>query len=86
MKRQIVKTVDVPQKVTAIGNRNGSILIFGENSGVWKMNAEGKLTAEDISVKGKITAYTWSRHKHRAAVGTESGDIFILGTNGNRLR
>lgn len=86
VKRQIVKTVDVPQKVTAIGNRNGSILIFGENSGVWKMNAEGKITAEDISVKGKITAYTWSRHKHRAAVGTESGDIFILDTNGNSLR
>ena len=86
VKRQIVKNIDMPQNITAIGKREGNVLVFGEKSKAWQVNSVGKLTPEDIRVNGEITAYTWSKDKQRASVGTENGDIFILDANGNSLR
>ena len=81
-RRMVKKTYDIGQPITAIGDRNGTVMIFGKDGGVWAINPDGKIDKKELMVKGTVTAYTWSDKRQQAAIGTTSGDIYLLDANG----
>lgn len=81
--RKITKSVDLPEKVSAMGNIQGIGIVFGQDGGVWSIGANGELTQDRMLVKGAVTAYAWSEKNKLAAVGTKNGDIYIVDENGN---
>ncbi|MGN0281158.1 MAG: WD40 repeat domain-containing protein [Prevotella sp.] len=80
--RKVTMTVDVPQEITAIGEKDGTYIVFGNKGKSWTIDDEGTLTTNEILVKGIVTAYRWSKENNVAAVGTESGDIYIIDEQG----
>lgn len=84
-KQQIVNKCATSESISSVGNQNGNWLIFGKNKGCWRVDEKGTLGTCEIKVGEAITAYAWSEENHQAAVGTMSGNIYLLDETGKIL-
>ncbi len=84
--KQISRTIDLPQRLSTLGKKEGEWLVFGNEGGVWRMDKLGNLIPEEMSVNGTATTYTYSPELKQAAIGTEKGEIFLMDNYGNTLK
>lgn len=85
-RKQIVKTVPLPQKLTALTHKEGQWFIFGDEAKLWLLRPDGTLTALERWIDETITACAWSPELEMSAAGTENGNIYLIDSNGNSVR
>lgn len=84
--RAIAQAIPLAQPLSALGFRNGHWLAFGKNGGLWIVGTDGTLTPQDRWGDEEVTSYVWSDSQQIAAIGTESGDIYLTDSLGNTIR
>ena len=80
---------DVPERITALGEREGALLIFGEKGGAWTVTANSGMEVLDWPLSEPVTAYAWTSDAsglQMAAAGTQEGDIWLTDASGNVIR
>ena len=85
-RKQIVKTVPLPQKLTALTCKEGQWFIFGDEAKLWLLRPDGTLTALEHWIDETITACAWSPELEMSAAGTENGNIYLIDSNGKSVR
>lgn len=78
----ILKTSKVPQPISCLGADGGNWLVFGKGGGCWRVYEDGSLSVHELQVNEPVTAYAWSEVNKQSAVGTVSGNIYLLNENG----
>ena len=81
--RSVVASIQVPQEITSLGKKDDRIMVFGKNGGIWSIGKDAKLRAEEINLRGVVTAFTFDDEKNLSAIGLENGDIVVIDANGN---
>ena len=80
---QFVKTVPLPETLTALGEIDGLWWAFGKGGGLWTINAQGELTPQERLTQEQVTAFTWSAEINMGAIGVEDGNIYLVDSWGN---
>lgn len=79
---RLLHTIPTPAALSAIGKKDSTLMVFGQEGGMWSLSDDGTLHALPCQVKEPITTYEWSDVHQLAAVGTQSGNIYLLDKDG----
>ena len=83
IKLQIVNSIEAPQSITAIGKKDTTWLAFGGKGKCWEIKPNATVKELPINVNETISSYAWSTDLHQTAIGTESGNIYLLDAHGS---
>lgn len=75
---KLVKYIPLPNKISAVGVRNGHQILFCENGTAFNIEDDGKLVSIMVNLHSTVTAYAWSPSLHLSALGTRDGKIYIM--------
>ena len=80
------RTIPLAQPVSAAGLRGRECILLGQGGFASRVTSDGKVIFDPLLTKEKVTAYTWSPQLNMAAIGCESGTIYLLSAEGDVLQ
>lgn len=84
--KQIVRTIPLPQKLTALSEKEGQWFAYGEGGTLHRVGLDGALTPLEHWNSETVTACAWSPELQKLATGTENGNIYLVDVAGNSMR